>query len=88
MHGVQRHSKSRSVKDRAAEMKRRAIETLNLRPGDTVADVGCGDGFYTIPLARFLGPSGMVYAEDISDPELINRPPQISGYATAYRLKR
>src|SRR5438552_14897090 len=35
--------------DRAAEMKRRVIETLNLRPGDTAADVGCGDGFYTIP---------------------------------------
>jgi len=47
------------------------METLNLRPGDTAADVGCGDGFYTIPLARFLGPSGKVYAEDISDSELI-----------------
>jgi len=32
-----------------------------------VADVGCGDGFYTIPLTRFLGPSGKVYAEDIDD---------------------
>ena len=52
-------------------MKKRVMETLNLRPGDTAADVGCGDGFYTIPLARFLGPSGKVYAEDISDSELI-----------------
>jgi len=60
-----------SEEDRAAEMKRRVIETLNLRPGDTAADVGCGDGFYTIPLARFLGPSGKVFAEDISDAELI-----------------
>jgi predicted methyltransferase len=59
-----------SEEDRAAEMKRRVIETLNLRPGDTAADVGCGDGFYTIPLARFLGPSGKVFAEDISDAEL------------------
>jgi len=60
-----------SEEDRAAEMKRRVIGTLNLRPGDTAADVGCGDGFYTIPLARFLGPSGKVFAEDISDAELI-----------------
>jgi ubiquinone/menaquinone biosynthesis C-methylase UbiE len=52
-------------------MKRRVVETLNLRPGDTAADVGCGEGFYTIPLARFLGPSGKVFAEDISDAELI-----------------
>src|SRR5258708_1302269 len=61
----------RSEEERAAEMKRRVVETLNLRPGDTAADVGCGDGFYTIPLARFLGPSGKVYAEDMSDAELI-----------------
>ena len=60
----------RSEEDRASEMKRRVIETLHLRPGDTAADVGCGDGFYTIPLARFLGPSGKVYAEDINDSEL------------------
>jgi len=60
-----------SEEDRAAEMKRRVIETLNLRPGDRAADVGCGDGFYTIPLARFLGPSGKVFAEDISDAALI-----------------
>jgi ubiquinone/menaquinone biosynthesis C-methylase UbiE len=32
--------------------------------------VGCGDDFYTIPLARFLGPSGKVYAEDIDDKPL------------------
>jgi predicted methyltransferase len=60
----------RSEEDRAAELKKRVIEALNLRPGETAADVGCGDGFYTIPLARFLGPSGKVYAEDVSDVEL------------------
>ncbi len=29
--------------------------------------MGCGDGLYTIAPAHFLGPSGRVYAEDISD---------------------
>jgi predicted methyltransferase len=62
--------KPRLEENRVAEMKRRVIETLDLRPGETAADVGCGDGFYTVPLARFLGPSGKVYAEDISDAEL------------------
>jgi len=57
--------------DRAADLKRRVIETLHVQPGDTAADVGCGDGSYTIPLAHFLGPSGKVYAEDINDAELI-----------------
>jgi ubiquinone/menaquinone biosynthesis C-methylase UbiE len=56
--------------ERASELKRRVIETLKLQPGQTAADVGCGDGFYTLPLARFLGPSGKLYAEDIGDVEL------------------
>jgi predicted methyltransferase len=63
--------RSRPEEDRASELKSRLIETLHLQAGDTAADVGCGDGFYTIPLARFLGPSGKLYAEDISDAELI-----------------
>lgn len=64
-------TQQRSEEDRTAEMKRRVIEALNLKPGNTAADVGCGDGFYTIPLARFLGPSGRVYAEDINDAALV-----------------
>src|SRR5437660_977685 len=63
-------SQPRSEEDRAGDLKKRVVETLHLRPGDTAADVGCGDGFYTIPLARFLGPSGKVYAEDIDDKAL------------------
>ena len=60
-----------SEADRVAEMKRRVIETLQLRAGDVAADVGCGDGFYTIPLARFLGPSGKVFAVDIDESALV-----------------
>jgi predicted methyltransferase len=63
-------SQSRSEEERVAEMKTRVVALLGLKSGDTAADVGCGDGFYTIPLARFLGPSGRVYAEDISDGQL------------------
>jgi predicted methyltransferase len=63
-------SQPRSEEERIAEMKTRVVALLGLRSGDTAADVGCGDGFYTIPLARLLGPSGRVYAEDISDGQL------------------
>src|ERR1051325_2664619 len=59
-----------SEADRIAELKQRVIATLNLRPGSRAADVGCGDGYYTIPLARAVGVSGKVYAEDISEAEL------------------
>jgi cyclopropane fatty-acyl-phospholipid synthase-like methyltransferase len=59
-----RPMQAQSDEDAAAEIKRRVIETLQLRGGETVADVGCGDGFYTLPLARALG-TGKVVAEDI-----------------------
>ncbi len=60
----------RSEEERVADLKKRVVAALQVPVGSTVADVGCGDGFYTIPLARFLGPSGKVYAEDIDDKAL------------------
>lgn len=46
-----------------------AEETLKLigpRPGQMVADVGCGPGFFTLPAAVAVGPTGRVYAVDIA----------------------
>lgn len=43
----------------------RALEALDLRPGMTVADIGAGSGYYTVRMARLVGPSGRVYATDI-----------------------
>jgi predicted methyltransferase len=64
-------AQSRSEADRVAELKSRVIESLQLHAGDIAADVGCGDGFYTIPLARSLGPSGKVFAVDIDESALV-----------------
>jgi ubiquinone/menaquinone biosynthesis C-methylase UbiE len=36
-----------------------------IREGMTVADVGCGPGFFTVPMARLAGPSGRVFAVDL-----------------------
>jgi len=36
-----------------------------VRPGDTAIDVGAGMGYFTIPLARMVGPEGRVVAIDI-----------------------
>ena len=38
--------------------------------GQVVADLGCGPGFFTFPLADRVGPTGKVYAVD-SDPKAI-----------------
>ncbi len=41
------------------------LDRLPLRPADTVADLGCGPGFFTLPLAARV-PQGMVYAVDVA----------------------
>jgi ubiquinone/menaquinone biosynthesis C-methylase UbiE len=38
-----------------------------VRPGQTVLDVGCGPGVFTIPLAELVGEKGLVIAADIED---------------------
>jgi len=36
-----------------------------IRPGDTVVDLGCGPGFFTIEMARMVGPEGRIIAVDL-----------------------
>ena len=43
----------------------RVIQSLDIEPGDRVADLGAGDGYFTFRLAEAVGPSGIVYAVDI-----------------------
>lgn len=48
------------------------IELLDLKPGMTVLDVGCGPGRLTIPVAERVGPAGQVVAVDMQ-PEMLRR---------------
>lgn len=41
------------------------IENLDLKPGMSVLDAGCGPGRLTIPLAKAIGPQGKVTALDL-----------------------
>ena len=43
----------------------RVLNRLGVKPGMRVADVGAGDGYYTVRLAKRLGPGGTIYAEDV-----------------------
>lgn len=45
----------------------RFLEQFDLQTGKTVLDLGCGPGFWTIPLAESVGLSGTVWALDISE---------------------
>ncbi len=41
------------------------LAALELKEGASVADFGCGNGFYTFPLAKRVGAKGRVYAVDL-----------------------
>ncbi|HEY2987528.1 MAG TPA: methyltransferase domain-containing protein [Candidatus Binatia bacterium] len=43
------------------------IRALALRPGDHVADLGSGGGYFTFRLAQAVGPKGKVYAVDVDE---------------------
>lgn len=45
----------------------RVLNALEVKAGSTVADVGCGKGYFTMKLAERVGPAGKVYAEDVKD---------------------
>ncbi len=52
------------VRDRLGEAEE-VIGLAGVSPGMSVADVGAGEGYYTVRLARVVGPKGRVLAEDI-----------------------
>jgi SAM-dependent methyltransferase len=71
---AQRHSKLYSPldlgllesPDRAAWQKPDQImDSLKIAEGTAVAEIGAGGGWFTIRLARRVGPNGTVYAEDV-----------------------
>lgn len=41
------------------------MDLAGIRPGMTVADIGAGEGYYTVRLAKRVGPEGRVLAQDI-----------------------
>ena len=53
------------------EQPARVLDAMGLRPGDVVADVGCGSGYFARRMARRVQPGGTVYCEDIQ-PEMLD----------------
>lgn len=45
-------------------------QELKVKPGMVVCDMGCGNGYHTLPLAGMVGETGKVYAVDVQ-PEMI-----------------
>jgi predicted methyltransferase len=53
-----------------AQQPERVIAALGVKPGDRVADLGAGGGYFTFRLADAVGPTGRVYAIDV-DPDMV-----------------
>ncbi|MFT5121491.1 MAG: ubiquinone/menaquinone biosynthesis C-methylase UbiE [Kiritimatiellia bacterium] len=52
---------SREREEAASEM----ITALKIKPGMSICDMGCGNGFHTVTMSRLTGETGKVYAVDI-----------------------
>ncbi len=54
------------AEDRMQRFDRYALlRSLGLKEGRVMADLGCGPGFFTLPAAELVGPTGRVYAVDV-----------------------
>ncbi|MFQ5762466.1 MAG: class I SAM-dependent methyltransferase, partial [Candidatus Bathyarchaeia archaeon] len=48
------------------------LAVIGLKPGFTFIDIGCGEGFFALPAARFVGDRGKVYGID-ADGDAVGR---------------
>jgi ubiquinone/menaquinone biosynthesis C-methylase UbiE len=48
----------------------RMLANMGIQPGMTICDMGCGNGFYSLKMARLVGPEGRILAVDVQ-PEML-----------------
>ena len=60
---AQRNSDSRDKTEKVGDV----LAALEATPGKVIADVGAGEGFYTIRIARAVAPGGHVAAVDVNE---------------------
>ena len=64
-HGPRGRGLARSAERLREEEPDRALDAIGIARGATIADVGAGSGYFTVRLARRVGPTGRVYANDV-----------------------
>ena len=66
-------SGNRAAQEATRETQQRVVDifkAMGVAPGSVIADVGAGQGFFTVRLSKAVGESGRVYAVDISQQAL------------------
>ena len=71
------------------ENTEKIMSLMPIKPGDKVADVGCGSGYFTFRFAKMVGDKGKVWAMDIKQPHLdfINEFKAANGISNVETLK-
>jgi ubiquinone/menaquinone biosynthesis C-methylase UbiE len=62
-----KYSKAKMFNRKASSKKSKPneiIKSLNIQPGQTIADIGSGGGFFTFLFSQMVGEKGKVYAVD------------------------
>jgi predicted methyltransferase len=62
--------KAGDQKREAQQQATNLLRAMKAAPGDWVADVGAGAGYYSMRLSAIVGPRGKVFAEEIWDPAI------------------
>ncbi|MEM6363240.1 MAG: class I SAM-dependent methyltransferase [Planctomycetota bacterium] len=64
-----------------------SFEALNIKPGDTVVDLGCGNGYWTIPMAKACADTDSVNNEPTDDDDDGSATEQLSGVVLAVDIQ-
>ncbi len=70
------HAQSQRVEAREKKINEerqppeKVMDSIGVKPGMVIGEIGAGRGRYTVHLARRVGPAGKVYANDISESAL------------------
>jgi ubiquinone/menaquinone biosynthesis C-methylase UbiE len=67
--------------ERARYLPAKAIlSKFPMKVGGAAVDIGCGPGYWTIPMAKLIGPSGRVYAVDLEETMLATLRTRVERY--------
>jgi ubiquinone/menaquinone biosynthesis C-methylase UbiE len=69
---TKRRFKSNDQERRQWQDPEEILTSAGLRPGMTLIDIGCGEGFFSVPASHLVGADGRVFAYDVNEEAIRN----------------